>query len=171
MRLRHALIKYSSQTFFLKKVIMCVTFYPVCSVAQSCPALWDPINWSPSVSSVHRILHARTLGWVAISPPKDWTCISCVSFIADGFITYWTIRETTFTSMSFILSFFPYHLLLILSTAKQKHYLAILNYKEISVTLRLGWKKHKIESRLPGEISITSDMQMTPPLWQKVKRN
>ena len=34
-----------------------------------------------------------------------------------------------------------------------------------------GWKKHKLESRLPGEISITSDMQMTPPLWQKVKRN
>ena len=33
------------------------------------------------------------------------------------------------------------------------------------------WKKHKLESRLPGEISITSDMQMTPPLWQKVKRN
>ena len=31
--------------------------------------------------------------------------------------------------------------------------------------------KHKLESRLPGEISITSDMQMTPPLWQKVKRN
>ena len=35
----------------------------------------------------------------------------------------------------------------------------------------LGWKKHKLESRLPGEISITSDMQMTPPLWQKVKTN
>ena len=34
----------------------------------------------------------------------------------------------------------------------------------------LGWKKHKLESRFPGEISITSDMQMTPPLWQKVKR-
>ena len=33
----------------------------------------------------------------------------------------------------------------------------------------LGWMKHKLESRLPGEISITSDMQMTPPLWQKVK--
>ena len=31
----------------------------------------------------------------------------------------------------------------------------------------LGWKKHKLESRLPGEISITSDMQMTPPLWCK----
>ena len=35
----------------------------------------------------------------------------------------------------------------------------------------LDWKKHKLESRLPGEIRITSDMQMTPPLWQKVKRN
>ena len=29
----------------------------------------------------------------------------------------------------------------------------------------LGWKKHKLESRLLEEISITSDMQMTPPLW------
>ena len=35
----------------------------------------------------------------------------------------------------------------------------------------LSWKKHKLESRLPGEISITSDIQMIPPLWQKVKRN
>ena len=33
------------------------------------------------------------------------------------------------------------------------------------------WMKQKLESRFPGEISITSDMQMTPPLWQKVKRN
>ena len=31
--------------------------------------------------------------------------------------------------------------------------------------------KHKLESRLPEKISITPDMQMTPPLWQKVKRN
>ena len=35
----------------------------------------------------------------------------------------------------------------------------------------LGWMKLKLESRLLGEISITSDMQMTPPLWQKVKMN
>ena len=32
-------------------------------------------------------------------------------------------------------------------------------------------EEHKLESRLPGEISITSDMEMTPPLWHKVKRN
>ena len=33
----------------------------------------------------------------------------------------------------------------------------------------LGWINPKLESRLPGEISITSDMQMMPPLWQKAK--
>ena len=32
-----------------------------------------------------------------------------------------------------------------------------------------GRMQHKMESRLPGDISVTSDMQMTPPLWQKVK--
>ena len=35
----------------------------------------------------------------------------------------------------------------------------------------LNWTKHKLESRLQGEISVTSDMQMTPPLCQKAKRN
>ena len=34
-----------------------------------------------------------------------------------------------------------------------------------------GWITAKLESRLPGELSISSDMQMTLPLWQKVKRN
>ena len=34
-----------------------------------------------------------------------------------------------------------------------------------------GWINHKLESRWPGEISITSDMQMTPSLWQKIKKN
>ena len=34
-----------------------------------------------------------------------------------------------------------------------------------------GWMKHKLESRLQREISITSDIQMTPPLWQKMKKN
>ena len=34
-----------------------------------------------------------------------------------------------------------------------------------------GWMKHKLESRLLGEISITSYSWVTPPLWQKVKKN
>ena len=35
----------------------------------------------------------------------------------------------------------------------------------------LSWMKHELESKLLGEISITSDMQITPALWQKTKRN
>ena len=46
-----------------------------------------------------------------------------------------------------------------------------LTYMQSTSLETLDWKKHKLESRLLGEISITSDMQMTPPLWQKVKRN
>ena len=34
-----------------------------------------------------------------------------------------------------------------------------------------GWMKHKLESRSLGEISIISDTQMAPPLWQKAKKN
>ena len=48
---------------------------------------------------------------------------------------------------------------------------AYLAYMQSTSWETLGWMKHKLESRLPGEISITSYMQMTPPLWEKVKRN
>ena len=48
---------------------------------------------------------------------------------------------------------------------------AYLTYMQTTSLETLDWKKHKLESRLPGEISITSDMQMTLPLWQKVKRS
>ena len=46
-----------------------------------------------------------------------------------------------------------------------------LTYTQSTSWEMLGWMKHNLESRLPGEISITSDRQMTPPLWQKVKKN
>ena len=48
---------------------------------------------------------------------------------------------------------------------------AYLTYMQSTSCEMLGWMKHKLESRFPGEISITSDMQMTPPLWQKAKKN
>ena len=50
-------------------------------------------------------------------------------------------------------------------------HLAYLTSVQSTSCEMLGWMKHKLKSRLLGEISITSDMQMTPPLWQKVKRN
>ena len=48
---------------------------------------------------------------------------------------------------------------------------AYLTFMQSTSCEMLDWMKHRPESRLLGEISITSDMQMTPPLWQKVKRN
>ena len=49
--------------------------------------------------------------------------------------------------------------------------LCLFNFYAEYIMRNTGLEKHKLESRLSGEISITSDMQMTPPLWQKVKRN
>ena len=50
-------------------------------------------------------------------------------------------------------------------------HLAYLIYMLSTSSEVLGWMKHKLESRLKREISITSDMHITPRLWQKVKRN
>ena len=47
----------------------------------------------------------------------------------------------------------------------------LFNFYAEYIMRNTGLMKHKLESRLPGEISITSDMQMTPPFWQKVKRS
>ena len=65
-------------------------------VIQSCPTLYGPVDCSPPGSSVHGILQARILEWVAIlfsrgsSWPRNRTQVSC---IADGFFTIWAIRE------------------------------------------------------------------------------
>ena len=48
---------------------------------------------------------------------------------------------------------------------------AYLTYMQNTSCEMLGWMKHKLESRLLGEMKITSDMQMTPPLWQKANKN
>ena len=64
--------------------------------AQSCLTLCDPIDCSPPSSSVHGILQARILEWVAIpfsrvsSQPTDWTQVSC---IAGRFFTIWATRK------------------------------------------------------------------------------
>ena len=48
---------------------------------------------------------------------------------------------------------------------------AYLTYMQSTSCEMPGWMNHKLESRLPGEISTTSDLQMTPPLWQKTKKD
>ena len=46
-----------------------------------------------------------------------------------------------------------------------------LTYMQSTSCEMPGWMKHKLESRLPGEISVTSSMQVTAHLWQKAKKN
>ena len=48
---------------------------------------------------------------------------------------------------------------------------AYLTYMQSTLRKMPGWLKDKLESRLPGEIPITPDMQMAPQLWQKAKKN
>ena len=67
-----------------------------CSVAKLCPSLWDPVDWRTPGSSVHGILQARILEWVASpfsrgsSRPRDQTWDSC---IAGRFFTVWASRD------------------------------------------------------------------------------
>ena len=65
-----------------------------------------------------------------------------------------------------------------ISSKKGKEYVKVvychpvyLIYMQSTSCEMLDWMNHKLESRLPGEIAITSDMQLTPHLWQKVNRN
>ena len=48
---------------------------------------------------------------------------------------------------------------------------AYLTYMQSTSCEMPGWMKHKLDSRFLGEISIATDMQMAPPLWQKAKKN
>ena len=74
-------------------------------VAQSCPTLCDPVDYSPPCSSVHGILQARILEWVAISfsrgssRHRDWTQVSC---IAGRHFTLWATREAHKVTFKFI---------------------------------------------------------------------
>ena len=76
----------------------------LCLLTQSRPTFCDPMDCSPSGSSVHEIFQARILKWVAISYSKassrlrDWTSVSWVSCIADGFFTHWAIRKAPLCS-------------------------------------------------------------------------
>ena len=77
----------------------------VCSVAQSCLTLRDPIDCSPPDSSVYVIFQARILEWVAISylrgssQPRDQTCVSWVSFIGRRNLYHCATWEAPFLGL------------------------------------------------------------------------
>ena len=88
---------------------------PACSAAaaeslQSCPTLCDPMNCSLSGSSVHGILQARILEWVAISCSRgsswsrDQTCLSCISYTGRWILYHCATREAPQTALLYSLS-------------------------------------------------------------------
>ena len=128
-----------------------------CLVSRLCLTLCNPLGYSPPGSSVHGISQARILEWGVISSsrgsswPRDWICVSC---FGRRLLYPWASRKSGKEYVKAV-----------------DCHPAYLTYMQSTSWEILDWIKHKLESRLLGEISITSDMQMTPPLWQKVKRN
>ena len=88
------LLRAMRKNLFCASVVYAVLY----SVAQSCLTLCNPIDCSPPGSSVHGILQARILEWVAMSSsrgssqPRDWNQFS---HITGGFFTIWTTRESS----------------------------------------------------------------------------
>ena len=110
-------------------------------------------------------------------PPTVWITINCGKFWKRwGYQTTWP--SSWETCMQVRKQQLELDMERQTGSKKEKEYVkavychpANLTYMQSTSWETLGWKKHKLESRLPGEMSITSDMQMTPPLWQKAKKN
>ena len=99
---------------------------------QSCLTLCNPIDYSPPGFSVHGILQAGILEWIAMpsskgsSWPRDWTHESCISYIAGGFFTHWATWEApvlntdnSFKTCLFFYFFKPFFFKYMLNLKKQ----------------------------------------------------
>ena len=149
-----------------------------CSVVQSCPILCDPMDWSiPGFSVLHHLLELTLthVHWVSdtIQPSHPVSPFSSCpqSFPASGsFPMRWLFasgRQSTEASAS--ASILPMNIqgwLPLESTGlislQSKGLSSVFSSNTVQSTSceMPGWVKHKLESRLPGEISIISDMQM-----------
>ena len=80
-RIRHELATWQEQYVYI--CMLCA------QSLQSCPTLYNPMDWSPPGSSVHGVLQARILEWVARPPPGDLLTqgLNCISYIAGRLFT------------------------------------------------------------------------------------
>ena len=116
---------------FMRKINGCCSFKPLCfgmicyavraawkqaNLFQSCPTLCNPEDCSPPASSVHGILQARILEWVAMPPsrgsswPRGQTHITHISYIGRGFFTtsvIWVPMQWELTRIKYLPSSFP----------------------------------------------------------------
>ena len=149
------------------------------SVAQLCPTLCDPMNHSTPGLPVHHQLpeftrtHAHRVG-DAIQPSHP---LSSPSPPAPNPSQHQGLFQWVNSSHE-VAKVLEFQLLVSVLPMNTQDYIksvhchpTYLTYTQSTSWETWGWKKHKLESRLLGEIPITSDRQMIPPLWQKVKRN
>ena len=91
-------------------VCVCVCVIYLCSVSQSCPPLWNPMNCSPPGSSVHGIFQGRIPEWVAIfysrgsSWPRDRNCVFCISCIGRWILHHCATWEAQYIYINIVLS-------------------------------------------------------------------
>ena len=112
--------------------------------------------------------YAKVFVWITISCGKFWKKWEYQTTWAYSSETYMQVQKATVRIGHGKTDWFQ--------VGKGGHQGCILSpclfnlFESISWEM-LGWRKHKLESRLPGEISIISDMQMTSPIWHKVMKN
>ena len=122
----------------------------------------------------------KTSTFALLTMPKPltvWTTANCGKFLRQ-----WEYQTTWPASWEISMQVRKQQLELDMeqqtSSKKGKDYIKVvychptyLSYMQSTSWGKLDWMKYKLESRLPGEISITSDMQMATLLWQKLKKN
>ena len=139
-------------------LLQCMKVKSQSELAQVCPTLSDPMDCSLPGSSVHGIFQARVLQWGAIAFSNIIyymlnTCMQVKKQQLEPDVEQWTGWK------------------LGKEYAKAVYWhLAYLIYLQSTSFEMLGWMKRKLESRLPGEISITTDTQMIPPFGRKWRR-
>ena len=137
--------------------------YMLLLLLQSCPTLCNPIDSSPRGSAIPGILQARTLEWVAISFSNAWKWkVKSESEVAQSCPTFHNPMDCSLPGSST-------HGIFQATILEWGAIAFFITYIQGTLCDMPGWMKRKLESRLPGEIPITLDMQMTPPLWQKAK--
>ena len=139
------------------------------------------IKWPPSTGSLKKQESSRKkIYFCFIDYTKAFNCVEYKNF--GKFLKRWEYQTTSPASWQISMHSRKQQLELDMEqqtgSKLEKEYVkaaychpAYLTYMQSILWKMLGWMKHKLESRLLWEISITSDMQMTPPLWHKPENN
>ena len=169
---------------FQKSIYLCFIDYAKAfdSLDMSLSRLWElVVDREAWCATVHGVTKSRTLlsNWTELNwkPLTVWFMTNCGKFFKR-----WEYQIALPTSWEICMQVKKQQLELDMEqwtgSKLGKEYVkavychpAYLTYVQNTSCKMLGWMKHKLESRLPGEIPITPDMQMTPSLWQKAKRN